>query len=507
MSSHPSDSRDAHSVSRPAEGVRARAELRAADDGSENSEDADSTDSNSPPTARVPTTPIAATPVTDHGGHIEPPSRGVLFDGSFRERLLHTRATGTSKPVDGPSASHAEQVHNDGSSEPDSSNVPDTLARSSRPSEDTSGDALVESLPNQREGLPRGFRMRHSHHYVDEIATPQPGTPLRQIEIQRILYRDPLPKEGLSALIESIRELGLVQPLIVRPVENGYELVAGSTRLAAASAAGLQAVPCVIQNVNDEQARALTLAARVKSQPPVSVEANPLAEAPHAAPIPARALDEVERSLRAIISSVEMMRSAPGPLLERAGRDLMTAEAHRCDWMVRATRFVGEVRPPKPRLHDITPTLERLGLLLEPENRLLSIDHRLEFGRGTPRVLQVLADEDILALGFEATYRFLLATLAESRGGTMLTHCELSGDQIHIRLSQDQVPLSQEVADSLFNLDSADRPGGFLSAVGLTCARQALEVHRGTFRLVRGEVSGGDHGSGFGFLASVPLPA
>ena len=65
---------------------------------------------------------------------------------------------------------------------------------------------------------------------------------------------------GLEELDDSIREKGLVQPLIVREAdENKYEIVAGERRWRASQLAGLQKIPAVVRDVPDEAAIAMAL--------------------------------------------------------------------------------------------------------------------------------------------------------------------------------------------------------------------------------------------------------
>lgn len=69
--------------------------------------------------------------------------------------------------------------------------------------------------------------------------------------------------EALEELARSIREQGVLQPLLVRPLgDGGYELVAGERRWRAAQLAGLREVPVLVRDLTDEQAR---LAAAVEN--------------------------------------------------------------------------------------------------------------------------------------------------------------------------------------------------------------------------------------------------
>ena len=64
---------------------------------------------------------------------------------------------------------------------------------------------------------------------------------------------------SLNELAESIRENGIMQPLVVRPREGGYELIAGERRWRASQMAGLANVPIVIRDVDDRTALELAL--------------------------------------------------------------------------------------------------------------------------------------------------------------------------------------------------------------------------------------------------------
>lgn len=63
----------------------------------------------------------------------------------------------------------------------------------------------------------------------------------------RTLFED----ESLDALALSIREVGVIQPIVVRRAEGGYELIAGERRLRAAKRAGLATVPAIIRESDD----------------------------------------------------------------------------------------------------------------------------------------------------------------------------------------------------------------------------------------------------------------
>ncbi len=78
----------------------------------------------------------------------------------------------------------------------------------------------------------------------------------------------------IEELAASIREKGIIQPLVVRPNGNGYELVAGERRLRAAMKAGLKQVPVVVREVTDNEALQLALIENLQRE-----DLNPIEEA------------------------------------------------------------------------------------------------------------------------------------------------------------------------------------------------------------------------------------
>lgn len=71
--------------------------------------------------------------------------------------------------------------------------------------------------------------------------------------------RRSFPGDSLASLAESIREHGVLQPLLVRPAGTGHEIVAGERRWRAAQLAGLTEVPVVVRPLSDQEARIMAL--------------------------------------------------------------------------------------------------------------------------------------------------------------------------------------------------------------------------------------------------------
>ncbi len=105
-----------------------------------------------------------------------------------------------------------------------------------------------------KRGLPETVRMRHDAHYVETL-TASAGAPIgRMIPIEHI---DPNPNQprqvmgDLSELIASVKEQGLIEPIVVRQRGSRFQIVAGERRYQAAVRAGLEELPVVIRDVDD----------------------------------------------------------------------------------------------------------------------------------------------------------------------------------------------------------------------------------------------------------------
>ena len=86
--------------------------------------------------------------------------------------------------------------------------------------------------------------------------------------------RQTMSEEGLTELADSIKSQGLIQPIVVRKVVDRYELIAGERRWRAAQRAGLQEIPAVIQQVDDQAAAAMALIENLQRE-----NLNPIEEA------------------------------------------------------------------------------------------------------------------------------------------------------------------------------------------------------------------------------------
>jgi len=112
---------------------------------------------------------------------------------------------------------------------------------------------------------------------------PQPpleeALPAREVDINLLSPNPHQPRMGYSdrrmkELMESIRASGIIEPLVVRPIEGGYQIIVGERRWRAAQKLGLTKVPVVIKDIQEERLLEFALIENLQRE-----DLNPLEEA------------------------------------------------------------------------------------------------------------------------------------------------------------------------------------------------------------------------------------
>lgn len=100
------------------------------------------------------------------------------------------------------------------------------------------------------------------------------SVPVATIRPSRVQPRESFLEERIAELVESVRAKGILQPLLVRPVDGGFELIAGERRLRAAQRLGLEEVPVIVRSADDREALELALIENIQRE-----NLNPIEEA------------------------------------------------------------------------------------------------------------------------------------------------------------------------------------------------------------------------------------
>ena len=140
-------------------------------------------------------------------------------------------------------------------------------------------------METKRKALGKGLEQLFTNERIDfdnfekglvEEAKPNEIVEIKISEIRSNPYqpRKIFDEEALNELASSIKEHGIVQPIIVKKSIKGYELVAGERRTKAAKIAGLETVPAIVKDFDDEQMMEIALIENIQSE-----NLNPIEEA------------------------------------------------------------------------------------------------------------------------------------------------------------------------------------------------------------------------------------
>ena len=117
---------------------------------------------------------------------------------------------------------------------------------------------------SKRIGLPVALKMRHDAHYVESLTSYSGAAVGRMIPVEKIRPNPDQPRKALGDLREltdSVREKGVLEPLLVRyvPRDECYYIISGERRYHAARGAGLREVPCIEKIADDAETLELAL--------------------------------------------------------------------------------------------------------------------------------------------------------------------------------------------------------------------------------------------------------
>ena len=126
----------------------------------------------------------------------------------------------------------------------------------------------------KKKGLGRGLEALLGDKAQKETTAEINRLPLTALQAGKYQPRQKMEALALQELAESIREQGVMQPLLVRLVAPGkYEIIAGERRFRAATLAGLKEVPVLVSGANDQAAAAMALVENMQRE-----DLNPLEE-------------------------------------------------------------------------------------------------------------------------------------------------------------------------------------------------------------------------------------
>ena len=111
-------------------------------------------------------------------------------------------------------------------------------------------------------GLPDFVKSKYDNHLVEEIATRTRTSIIRNIPIEKLVPNDQQPRKDfgdLEELAESIKEKGILEPILVRPKNGQFEIIAGERRYKAGILAGLNEIPSISYDIADNEALEISI--------------------------------------------------------------------------------------------------------------------------------------------------------------------------------------------------------------------------------------------------------
>lgn len=118
----------------------------------------------------------------------------------------------------------------------------------------------------------RGIAALLGRRDQSDAATTRPSgiiveeIPVSSIRLSPYQARNAFDEQDIDALTKSVREYGVLQPILVRKVNAGIELIAGERRVRAAKRAGLEKVPAVVMELRDQDAAVVSLSENIQRQ-------------------------------------------------------------------------------------------------------------------------------------------------------------------------------------------------------------------------------------------------
>ncbi len=139
---------------------------------------------------------------------------------------------------------------------------------------------MSDTTTKKKKGLGRGLEVLLGTAPVfSEEPSPLSSLPMSRLKAGKYQPRTRMDEGALNELAQSIREQGVMQPILVRPIDEGgrekqYEIIAGERRYRAAQIAGLKEMPVIVKAVDDQTAAAMALIENIQRE-----DLNPLEEA------------------------------------------------------------------------------------------------------------------------------------------------------------------------------------------------------------------------------------
>jgi hypothetical protein len=309
--------------------------------------------------------------------------------------------------------------------------------------------------------------MRADKHYVEQLSSRSAAQPVRIIPLDQFAPVEPPREADLGPLLQSVRTLGVIHPLLVRRSGSAYAVVAGRKRLAAAQILRLTALPCLVQDLDDAEAAAMA-------------RADNLTVASEKERMDSSAVDAAVR--RAIAEHLTTVRLCANLLagdspMKRSALDLSAAHTWRASRLLDALELIAN-RPPLPtRERPLAAVVDEVVAGFATEARLAGFSIRAEFVSGASS--SSLNGHDVIA-GLSGALLATIPLVESQHAGTIVVSISTAVDGSTVfQVIPGPAPVAGGLAHRFFDESSGDRPGGWSATAGAVATKAFAERHRG----------------------------
>ena len=136
------------------------------------------------------------------------------------------------------------------------------------------GKGLDSLIPNKAEKVAKTEKVQASVKKDEQTGTGEILVKINQVEPNRDQPRKDFDEDSLMELADSIRQFGILQPLLVQKKKDYYEIIAGERRWRAAKLAGIKEIPIIIKEYTDQEIVEISLIENIQRE-----NLNPIEEA------------------------------------------------------------------------------------------------------------------------------------------------------------------------------------------------------------------------------------
>lgn len=264
---------------------------------------------------------------------------------------------------------------------------------------------------------------------------------VRLVNVRQLQAPCGIPASELDALTRSIRAHGILHPLFIREKDGGYEIIAGKRRYAAAVAAGLSEVPCVLKPLNDADAHALAVAENTRATvAPSSLRATVAARL-------SAAIGDISGGVSGMVRSLGLLPTMRPGYERDIVEDLVRSQAWRTLWLANTAWFLSSGQIPAGRRRLFPAVVDGVVDAFEPERRLAGMQFDVVHAP-----TRAIVDDSLVGLAVAGAIIVTLSIVRDVKRPVITVHTQpLDDHRVALDVTQRHVGISREMSDRFSN--------------------------------------------------------